>query len=172
MMLAGLPVPNDAVLELAYLVRVAGADELADRLEYGSPVGVRKHGGLEPFDREHVEDEQGQREPAPAMKHPRAEQVKVGAPVLGERDQLAIELQAGGNARAEFGQQVGHVPAAPAAGSEPCVRTEEAAKPVQLRLERPAAPVGDRAGSGEHGLGQPQQHERAYRVDLKRAQSP
>ena len=33
MMLAGLPVPTDAVQELAYIVRVAGADELADRLK-------------------------------------------------------------------------------------------------------------------------------------------
>ena len=33
MMLAGLPVPPDAVQELADLVRVVGADELADRLE-------------------------------------------------------------------------------------------------------------------------------------------
>ena len=33
MMLAGLPVPTDAVEGLAALVRVAGAAELADRLE-------------------------------------------------------------------------------------------------------------------------------------------
>ena len=33
MMLAGLPVPNDNVHELADLVRETGADELADRLE-------------------------------------------------------------------------------------------------------------------------------------------
>ena len=32
-MLAGLPVPADAVAELAYVVRVAGADDLADRLK-------------------------------------------------------------------------------------------------------------------------------------------
>ena len=32
-MLAGLPVPNDAVQELATLVRDAGVDDLADRLE-------------------------------------------------------------------------------------------------------------------------------------------
>ena len=32
MMLAGLPVPDDAVDELAALVRSAGADDLADRL--------------------------------------------------------------------------------------------------------------------------------------------
>jgi hypothetical protein len=31
-MLAGLPVPNDAVDELAGRVREAGADDLADRL--------------------------------------------------------------------------------------------------------------------------------------------
>ena len=33
MMLAGLPVPIEAVQELAYIVRIAGADELADRLK-------------------------------------------------------------------------------------------------------------------------------------------
>ena len=33
MMLAGLPVPIDAVEDLAELVRAAGADDLADRLE-------------------------------------------------------------------------------------------------------------------------------------------
>jgi N-acetylglutamate synthase-like GNAT family acetyltransferase len=33
MMLAGLPVPADDVAELAHLVRTAGADDLADRLE-------------------------------------------------------------------------------------------------------------------------------------------
>jgi hypothetical protein len=33
MMLAGLPVPADAVHELVGLVRDAGADDLADRLE-------------------------------------------------------------------------------------------------------------------------------------------
>lgn len=33
MMLAGLPVPAEAVQELAYHVRVAGADELANRLK-------------------------------------------------------------------------------------------------------------------------------------------
>ena len=32
-MLAGLPVPNDAVDELAALVRATGADELADPLD-------------------------------------------------------------------------------------------------------------------------------------------
>ena len=32
-MLAGLPVPADATAELASIVRAAGADELADRLE-------------------------------------------------------------------------------------------------------------------------------------------
>jgi hypothetical protein len=32
-MLAGIPVPNDAVEDLAALVRAAGADDLADRLE-------------------------------------------------------------------------------------------------------------------------------------------
>jgi hypothetical protein len=35
MMLAGLPVPDYAVEELADLVRAAGADDLADRLERG-----------------------------------------------------------------------------------------------------------------------------------------
>ncbi len=35
MMLAGLPVPAKAVDELAALVRAAGADDLADRLERG-----------------------------------------------------------------------------------------------------------------------------------------
>ena len=33
MMLAGLPVPTEAVEKLAALVRAAGADELAERLE-------------------------------------------------------------------------------------------------------------------------------------------
>jgi len=33
MMLAGLPVPDDAIEELAALVRIAGAVELANRLE-------------------------------------------------------------------------------------------------------------------------------------------
>ena len=33
MMLAGLPVPDHAVEDLAELVRAAGADNLADRLE-------------------------------------------------------------------------------------------------------------------------------------------
>ena len=33
-MLAGLPVPDDAVDGLAELVRAAGANELADRLEW------------------------------------------------------------------------------------------------------------------------------------------
>ena len=33
MMLVGLPVPDQAVEGLAELVRAAGADELADRLE-------------------------------------------------------------------------------------------------------------------------------------------
>jgi hypothetical protein len=33
MMPAGLPVPNDAVDELAILVRAVGADDLADRLD-------------------------------------------------------------------------------------------------------------------------------------------
>ena len=34
-MLAGLPVPTDAIDELAALVRDIGADALADRLERG-----------------------------------------------------------------------------------------------------------------------------------------
>ena len=34
MMLAGVPVPTDAVDELADLVRAADADDLADRLEH------------------------------------------------------------------------------------------------------------------------------------------
>lgn len=33
MMLAGIPVPADATAELAGMVRAAGADDLADRLE-------------------------------------------------------------------------------------------------------------------------------------------
>jgi hypothetical protein len=40
MMLAGLPVPDDAVDGLAELVRAAGADDLADRLERGVADGV------------------------------------------------------------------------------------------------------------------------------------
>ena len=39
-MLAGLPVPNDAVDELADLVRAAGADDVADRLERAVADGV------------------------------------------------------------------------------------------------------------------------------------
>lgn len=33
MMLAGIPVDTDSTTELAHLVRAAGADDLADRLE-------------------------------------------------------------------------------------------------------------------------------------------
>jgi hypothetical protein len=40
MMLAGLSVPDDAVDELAELVRAAGADDLADRLERAVADGV------------------------------------------------------------------------------------------------------------------------------------
>jgi hypothetical protein len=39
MMLAGLPVPADAVGDLAALVRNVGADELAGRLERLKPTG-------------------------------------------------------------------------------------------------------------------------------------
>ena len=41
MMLAGLPVPNDAVHEAADLVRDAGADDLADRLEHALETEVK-----------------------------------------------------------------------------------------------------------------------------------
>jgi hypothetical protein len=40
-MLAGLPVPDDAVEKLAQLVRAAGADDLADRLDRGRADGVK-----------------------------------------------------------------------------------------------------------------------------------
>ena len=39
-MLAGLPVPNPAVEDLAGLVRAAGADDLADRLDQALAEGV------------------------------------------------------------------------------------------------------------------------------------
>jgi hypothetical protein len=40
MMLAGLPVPDQAVEGLAELVRAVGADDLADRLEHAVVDGV------------------------------------------------------------------------------------------------------------------------------------
>ena len=40
MMLAGLPVPDEAVEGLAELVRAVGADDLADRLERAVAAGV------------------------------------------------------------------------------------------------------------------------------------
>ena len=80
----------------------------------------------EPFDSEHVEDEQRQRDPAAAVQHPRAEPVEVGAAVVGERDDLTVELQARGQAAAELGQQVRHVPAASAGARKPaCVQTRQ-----------------------------------------------
>ena len=39
-MLAGLPVPDDSVDELARLIRATGADDLADRLEQALTDGV------------------------------------------------------------------------------------------------------------------------------------
>ena len=39
-MVAGLPVPNDSVHELAALVRAIGADDLADRLDRALADGV------------------------------------------------------------------------------------------------------------------------------------
>ena len=41
MMLAGLPVPDNAIDGLAELVRAAGADDLADRLERAVADGVK-----------------------------------------------------------------------------------------------------------------------------------
>jgi len=41
MMLAGLPVPNDAVDKLAELVRAIGGDDLADRLDRPLTDGVK-----------------------------------------------------------------------------------------------------------------------------------
>ena len=41
MMLAGLRVPNEAIPELADLVRYGGADDLADRLEAAIETGVQ-----------------------------------------------------------------------------------------------------------------------------------
>ena len=41
MMLAGLPVPDDAVDEAGDLVRDAGADDLADRLEHALETEVK-----------------------------------------------------------------------------------------------------------------------------------
>lgn len=41
MMLAGLPVPAAATAELATIVRSAGADELADRLEQAIELGTK-----------------------------------------------------------------------------------------------------------------------------------
>ena len=40
MRLAGIPVADSAVAELAWMVRSAGADEFADRLERGFADGV------------------------------------------------------------------------------------------------------------------------------------
>ncbi len=40
-MLAGIPVPTTAAAELAGIVRMAGADELADRLERAIGDGVK-----------------------------------------------------------------------------------------------------------------------------------
>ena len=41
MMLAGLPVPDHAVEELAAIVRAAGADDLADRLHQANAADVK-----------------------------------------------------------------------------------------------------------------------------------
>jgi hypothetical protein len=40
-MLAGIPVPVDSVADLATIVRTAGADEVADRLEHALTDNVR-----------------------------------------------------------------------------------------------------------------------------------
>jgi hypothetical protein len=94
------------------------------------------------------------------MQHPRPKPVEVEPARLVERDQVAIELDALRQAAAQLGQQVAHLPPSAAAGVEGRVRADEAAEPVQLRLEHPAAPGRNCVGAGEHRFGQPQHHRR------------
>src|SRR3954454_13104677 len=132
-------------------------------LEQRPSLRVRLHRGRQPLDREHVENEQCQSDAGTAVQHARREAVEIGTAVLAERDELPVELDALGQAAAELGQEVAHVPAAPTACPETGVGADEAAETVELRFEGPAGPARDRVGAREHGFGQPQYHaRRAY----------
>ena len=151
---------DDPVERLAVLER---RDELHPRpldvelLEQRPPLEVRQRGRRQSLDREHVEDEVDDRDRPVAVEHPPTQPVEVRPPVIGERDELAVELDVEREHVRELGQQRRHVPAAPAARPETLVRADAAAEPVQLRLEQPAAAAAwDRIRAGEHRFGQPQ----------------
>ena len=83
----------------------------------------------------------------------RTQPVEVGASVVGDRDQLTVQLQARRKARAELGQQLSHVPAAPAALSEGGVVQTMQRNPSSFgsnvqRSPRGIAPVRASIGSG------------------------
>ena len=84
--------------------------------------------------------------------------MEVRAAIVGQRDELPVELETIRQAAAELRQQMGHIPAAPAPSSKAGVRADQATKAVQLRLEHPAAAVRDRPSPGEHRFRQPQSH--------------
>jgi hypothetical protein len=93
------------------------------------------------------------------VEHPPAEAVEVREPLVVPRDELAVELHIRTKRQGELREFRGHVPAAAALGAEaPAVCADEAAKPVELRLEPPTGAGGRRPGAGEHRFWEGQDH--------------
>jgi hypothetical protein len=87
---------------------------------------------------EHVEEHEHDRDGRVAMQDPSGEPVERRQPVVAEGDQLAVE-DALDRQRAELGEQLGHLPAAPAADAVFVAAADDRAEAIPLRLERPAA---------------------------------
>jgi hypothetical protein len=90
-----------------------------------------------------------------------AEPVEVELAVLVPGDEFAVELHVASERLRELRQQLGHVPAASAAGAGATVCADEAAKPVQLRLEAPPSlPAGIEPERASIGSGTAAPHAR------------
>jgi hypothetical protein len=98
-------------------------------------------------------DEQRQSNPGTALVSRAARPVEIGTPVLTERDELPVHLDAVGQAPPELGQEVAHVPAAPTAGPEAGVGTDKAAETVQLGSNIQPAPRGIESARATMGSG-------------------
>jgi hypothetical protein len=136
-----------------------------ERFKKRPPLGVRLGCCRQRLHREHVEHEVGDRDPAAAVQHPRAQAMEVRAAVVVERDDLPVELQVRRQRPLELGQLRRHGPASTRPCAEAGVGADQAPVAVQLRLEQQPRACGN--GPERARIGPAAQHH--PRIDPKPA---
>jgi hypothetical protein len=118
----------------------------------------RSRGNSQSVNGKQVEHHVRQRDRRIPMEHASAEPVEIRMTGRIPHNQLAIELNVLRQRLPELRQPVRHRPAPAAASAERTMGADRAPKPVQLRLEHPAAATRKRTSASKHRLWQPHYH--------------